>query len=287
MHYEGKQKKPMYILSLDNSRIIWLISIATLVFVFLFLLGYWIGRDTSDTGVQQVASERTAFQDDLLALQREMQLGSGMQSSHDPLISSARPDSGVPGSGALSSMERSGESDSRELRPQDFASADEQREFESLLSASGASSASRPAREPSSSATASASQSAAPSSSGSTASSAATPSPSPSPAKSTSSQTPAAQSQSSAPAVSGTDAASSTGRFAVQVASLGTRNSADRLADTLKAEGYRAYVSPATVSGKQYFRVKVGNYDSYRTAKQQMERLRGLDAGRESFVVEN
>ena len=48
MEQQGQNgRREMYILSLDNNRIFWILSIALLVLVFLFLLGYWIGHDNT------------------------------------------------------------------------------------------------------------------------------------------------------------------------------------------------------------------------------------------------
>ncbi len=46
MQQGGKQKN-MYVLSLDGSRIFWILSIVLLLMTFVLLLGYWIGSDAA------------------------------------------------------------------------------------------------------------------------------------------------------------------------------------------------------------------------------------------------
>jgi DedD protein len=46
--------------------------------------------------------------------------------------------------------------------------------------------------------------------------------------------------------------------YVTQVASLGTAASAQELAAKLQGEGYSAFVEPAEVGGRTYYRVRVG-----------------------------
>ncbi len=49
-----------------------------------------------------------------------------------------------------------------------------------------------------------------------------------------------------------------TSSWVIQVASLGSPNAARELQDSLRGQGYTAFVERATVNGKQYYRVRVG-----------------------------
>lgn len=72
------------------------------------------------------------------------------------------------------------------------------------------------------------------------------------------------------------------GGFVVQVASYGSSADAQARRDKLRSEGVsNAYVEPATVNGKQTFRLRVGPFDSRSAADAAQARLRtlGYDSG--------
>ncbi len=63
--------------------------------------------------------------------------------------------------------------------------------------------------------------------------------------------------------------------WVVQVASLGSPDAARKLQDRLRAKGYTAFVEQAVVSGKQYYRVRVGPEIERARADDLAARLRG------------
>ncbi len=59
MQQDGRQKN-MYVLSLDGSRIFWILSIILLLMTFVLLLGYWIGSDAAmSTANTHIARAKT------------------------------------------------------------------------------------------------------------------------------------------------------------------------------------------------------------------------------------
>lgn len=71
--------------------------------------------------------------------------------------------------------------------------------------------------------------------------------------------------------------ASASGAYVLQVASYGTDSDAQARVDKLKSQGVsNAYVEPATVNGKQTFRLRVGPFDSRAAAQAAQTRLRTL-----------
>jgi len=62
--------------------------------------------------------------------------------------------------------------------------------------------------------------------------------------------------------------------WVIQVASLGTQEGGEKLADKLRREGYSAFVEPAEVRGRVYYRVRVGPELDRARAEQTAERLR-------------
>ena len=72
-------------------------------------------------------------------------------------------------------------------------------------------------------------------------------------------------------------AAAPSAAYVLQVASYGTDSDARSRLDKLKSEGVsNAYLEPATVNGKQTFRLRVGPFDSRAAAQAAQARLRTL-----------
>ena len=68
---------------------------------------------------------------------------------------------------------------------------------------------------------------------------------------------------------------SGSGSLTVQIASLPSRGDADKLVDKLAAKGFDAYVVAADIPGKgQYFRVKVGAFETRDEANQALAELK-------------
>lgn len=68
-------------------------------------------------------------------------------------------------------------------------------------------------------------------------------------------------------------AASSIGKFTVQISSHQSEAEANNKATELKGKGFSAFVVPALVKGKQWYRVSVGLYDDISEAKSSREKL--------------
>ncbi|MCB0411215.1 MAG: SPOR domain-containing protein [Bdellovibrionales bacterium] len=66
----------------------------------------------------------------------------------------------------------------------------------------------------------------------------------------------------------------SVGKFTVQVASYATEKEAQNHAKTLKDKGWNAFYIPAEVSGRTWYRVSVGLFDSSTSAKSFQDELR-------------
>jgi len=85
----------------------------------------------------------------------------------------------------------------------------------------------------------------------------------------------------SAPAASAPPrSAQSLASWVVQVASLGTSESAAELEARLRAKGYSAFVEEAEVNGKRFYRVRIGPMTERAEAERSADRLRsgeGLD----------
>ncbi|MDP7431697.1 MAG: SPOR domain-containing protein [Myxococcota bacterium] len=64
------------------------------------------------------------------------------------------------------------------------------------------------------------------------------------------------------------------GRFAVQVGAFVEGGAANRLADSLRAKGYEAYVSPGAGAGDARWRVRVGPLDTREDAERSAKRLK-------------
>lgn len=60
----------------------------------------------------------------------------------------------------------------------------------------------------------------------------------------------------------------SVGKFTVQVASFGNKDEAEKKSSELQGKGYKAFVVPAQVKGKNWYRVSVGLFASEKEAKE-------------------
>jgi DedD protein len=78
------------------------------------------------------------------------------------------------------------------------------------------------------------------------------------PSRATAAPTPAPRRESSPPPAAPKPLPPGTMAWVVQVASLGSPEAARELQDVLRGKGYPAFVEQATVSGRQYYRVRVG-----------------------------
>ncbi len=63
------------------------------------------------------------------------------------------------------------------------------------------------------------------------------------------------------------------GNWVVQVGSFGAQNKAQRIANDLKDQGYPAFVAPVAVSGKTFYRVRVGAMNERAAAEAMLQKL--------------
>lgn len=75
------------------------------------------------------------------------------------------------------------------------------------------------------------------------------------------------------------------GKFTVQVASQAAELDAQKRADQLKEKGFSAFVVPAEVNGKKWYRVSVGQFENRKAAMEYRAKLM-KDAGLETAVVQ-
>lgn len=75
------------------------------------------------------------------------------------------------------------------------------------------------------------------------------------------------------------------GKFTVQVSSQAAEAEADKTVEKLKAKGFSAFIVPAEVNGKKWFRVSVGQFDDRNTALKYREKLL-KEAALESAIVQ-
>jgi len=246
----AERKKELYILSLDSGRLFWVVVISLLVLVFLFLLGYWIGHDT----VAAVPNRLVGYGAGDPASENTLRnaaaaLGQGSLAYDGPGLALSDGDPAL----ALRAEERGfaarlGEEGKPPIEGESLGTKAEKTEFEALKQSKPAVSA--PAQK---------------------------------------AQTPAAAKKAevvprspAAPAAAG-----ASGKYQVQVASLSSRASAESLVKSLEAKQYRASIMETTVSGKAYYRVRVGAYDSYDIAMRVVHNLQDSGDGSGCYIVQN
>jgi DedD protein len=78
-------------------------------------------------------------------------------------------------------------------------------------------------------------------------------------------------------------ATSTTGMWAVQLGSFGSKENADNLSARLRQEGYLAFISPVDTSGGRRYRVRIGPQDTREGAEEMAARLKR--AGEENAQV--
>ena len=78
-------------------------------------------------------------------------------------------------------------------------------------------------------------------------------------------------------------ATSTTGMWAVQLGSFGSKENADKLSARLRTEGYLAFISPVDTSAGRRYRVRIGPQDTREGAEEMAARLK--KAGEENAQV--
>ena len=77
------------------------------------------------------------------------------------------------------------------------------------------------------------------------------------------------------------------GKFHVQVASLSSRSAADALVKTLEGRHYKASITSTTVNGKEFFRVRVGGYDTFEDATRVVNNLHASGIASGCYIIQN
>lgn len=77
----------------------------------------------------------------------------------------------------------------------------------------------------------------------------------------------------------------SSGGFAIQVASYDNRSTADAEADRLKRRHYDAFVERTTISGRRYYRVRIGPISSHSAAEQVLQDIQESNRYGESYMI--
>ncbi len=259
MEEQTQTKKEMYILSLDNSRIAWILSIVVMVMVFLFLLGYWVGRDTEEKIVTKPGSKTT--NSTLQSLKNELSLvNTNIQTKtitpNSDIIRKNKPDLKKD----LIIKDNTAKS---------FNSKTEKNEFDSLGGKSGNPNlkmnnykkdriyVKKTVRKRVK--------------------------------KTVRKRYTRIRRKNKRKRY--TSAArlrySSRGKYSIQIASHTGKKSANYVIRQLKRKRYRAYLSKKKVKGRSYFRIKVGNFKNYASAKIALRKLKTSRLGRESYITVN
>jgi len=252
-----ERKKDLYILSLDGGRVFWVVSIALLVLVFLFLLGYWIGHDTVQAGriaASETGAAGTSAPGDLATLKRDLQLAgqgrsvagldervmtpgdSAPTDKKDPLLQDDKVGTRVQGEQ---------EAEKPRIDETRLTSKSEKREFEVLRTKSKKSSGTTQT------------------------------------AGTTTQHKSQRTARPAAPRETRVD-----GKYQVQVASFATRSAAESLVSRLKGKQYQTAIVSSTVNGKDFYRVRVGGYDSYDEASRVVANLKSSGDGAGSYIVQ-
>ena len=71
------------------------------------------------------------------------------------------------------------------------------------------------------------------------------------------------------------------------MASLANAGSANRLKSQLAGRRYRAFVSRAVINGKSFYRIKVGRFSTYASARRVLASLKQTSYGRGSYIITN
>ena len=260
MEQQGQNgRKEMYILSLDNNRIFWILSIALLVLVFLFLLGYWIGQDNTGDSTQANNSQPIDRSVDARLGQvfANRKLSISQSTAGGNTVSKT---SGIP---ATSTTDHSIGKTDPVIKP-DTLSPQHKKEWASLnkgkrtipVKVDSKPNITKKRRIK------------------------------PVVRKSVKRSVRRTVNRSTVRRRS-SSLYTSSGKYAIQVASLGTSGSASRLKSRLASRSFRAYISRATVNGKLYYRIKVGRFSTYTKARQVLASLKRTREGSRSYIVTN
>jgi len=75
------------------------------------------------------------------------------------------------------------------------------------------------------------------------------------------------------------------GGFAIQVASFDSRAKASSEVSRLKRQRYDAFIDKSTVSGRPYYRVRIGPLSSHNTAEKVLQEIQESHRYSESFMI--
>jgi len=260
---QAGRKKELYILSLDSGRLFWVVVISLLVLAFLFLLGYWIGHDTVSAGANIYARDpgfddargNTGAHSLRSELDRIGQLDRGIAGNGVNGVNGVN-DVKEGGLGGTTLIVQVGEDEKSPVNgafTESFATKTEKNEFDTLKQSKTASPVHKQQQQ-----------------------TAAASSPKPS--------TVVKKSESGTAALS--PAAKMDGKYLVQVASLSSRTSAENLSKNLAKKQYQPSIMETVVNGKDYFRVRVGGYESYDAAARALRSLQDSGEGSGCYIVQ-
>jgi len=263
MYNEQKQstKRAMYILSLDNNRIFWIGSISVLIFVFLFLLGYWIGNDKvgsneTKTFLSKVETSSNSLDSLKVAMNK-------FNSNKQANITTAND----PDSEFKTKVKRDKDTVSSIITGKQVTT--QKNDEYAMLKKDKPVSINRVVSPVIVQKIVVKKRTIAPK-------------PKVVVARKSLTQRTVVKSRTTTNSVY-----SSAGRYAIQVASVQGMKSADNLKTRLQKRNFRARIRIANVKGKKYYRVKVGNFQKYTTAQIILAKLRNINDGKDSFIVKN
>ena len=75
-------------------------------------------------------------------------------------------------------------------------------------------------------------------------------------------------------------------KYAVQVASLSDREKLAKLADEYEKKGFSVYTEPKVVSGKSFYRLRIGPFEQKELAEHYLALAKKIDSGKMSYLTE-
>ncbi len=264
MYNEQKQtrKRAMYILSLDNSRLFWIGSISVLIFVFLFLLGYWIGDDkVGKNETKTYLSKVETSNNSLNQLKVAMNKFNAKRKQNG--TTATDPDS------EFNAKSKNGSDAVYTIIGKQVATQKKD-EYALLKTDKKPNTTQLVAVTPTSQKIV-------------IQKTVVIPNRKVTPVK----RTTIRKATTKRMTTKRSSIYSTRGHYAIQVASVQGMKSAGSLKSRLQKRNYKTRIRTASVNGKKYYRVKVGNFQNYRSAKIILAKLRNSNDGKNSFIVKN
>jgi len=237
--------KEMYIINLDISRIFWFVAIGLLIFVFLFLLGYWVGSD--NTVVDSYYLDDGANHSSLL---HSINSATENSANQNPVQNNLTAQRSYTEAGADAQEERNNNSLPNQKEGFDDFELDVANT--SVQSSSPTQSVAYP-----------------PNNSQNILMTTSTPD--------SESSGAVRQVSTNIPASTPNSFPSSAGKYTIQVSSHTSSASANELQNKLKKLNFDAYVQSANINGKVMYRIRVGHFNSKEEANKVLSKLHKLD----------